>query len=70
MKYRTLIQWSDEDQTYVVILPDWEDAVYQSVTDGSTYEEAVRKGESVLSFLIESFQDEGRPLPEPKVFVA
>ena len=70
MKYRILIQWSDEDQTYVVILPDWEDAVYQPVTDGATYEEAARKGEGVLAFLIDSFQDEGKPLPEPKIFVA
>jgi antitoxin HicB len=70
MKYRILIQWSDEDQTYVVFLPDWEGSVFQPVTDGATYEEAARKGESVLSFLIETFQDEGRALPDPKVFVA
>ena len=70
MKYRILIQWSDEDNCYVVILPDWENVVLQPVTDGATYEEAARKGENVLSFLIESFQDEGKPLPAPKVFVA
>jgi antitoxin HicB len=70
MKYRMLLQWSDEDDCYVVFLPDWEDALCQPVTDGATYEEAARKGESVLSFLIETFQDEGRALPDPKVFVA
>jgi len=70
MKYRILIQWSDEDDCYVVFLPDWEGVVFQPVTDGATYEEAARKGESVLSFLIETFQNEGRLLPEPKVFVA
>jgi antitoxin HicB len=70
MKYRILIQWSDEDNYYVVLLPDWEEAIYQPVTDGATYEEAARKGESVLSFLIETFQDKGRQAPEPKVFVA
>jgi antitoxin HicB len=70
MKYRILIQWSDEDNSYVVILPDWEDVVLQPVTDGATYAEAARKGEDVLAFLIETFQREGTPLPEPKVFVA
>jgi predicted RNase H-like HicB family nuclease len=53
-----------------VTLPDWEDAVAQPVTDGATYEEAARKGEGVLSFLIKGFQDEGKPLPTPKMFVA
>jgi predicted RNase H-like HicB family nuclease len=70
MKYRILIQWSDEDNCYVVILPDWEDVVLQPVTDGATYAEAAKKGEDVLAFLIETFQQEGTPLPEPKVFVA
>ena len=70
MKYRILIQWSDEDNCYVVILPDWEDVVLQPVTDGATYAEAARKGEDMLAFLIETFQQEGMPLPEPKVFVA
>jgi antitoxin HicB len=70
MKYRILIQWSDEDNCYVVILPDWEDVVLQPVTDGATYEEAARKGEDMLAFLIQTFQQEGTPLPEPKVFVA
>ena len=70
MKYRILIQWSDEDNCYMVILPDWEDVVLQPVTDGATYEEAARKGEDMLAFLIQTFQQEGTPLPEPKVFVA
>jgi predicted RNase H-like HicB family nuclease len=70
MKYRILIQWSDEDNCYVVILPDWEDVVLQPVTDGATYEEAARKGEDMLAFLIQTIQQEGTPLPEPKVFLA
>jgi predicted RNase H-like HicB family nuclease len=36
MKYCILIQWSDEDSCYVVILPDWEDVLLQPVTDGAT----------------------------------
>jgi predicted RNA binding protein YcfA (HicA-like mRNA interferase family) len=38
--------------------------------DGATYAEAAKKGEDMLAFLIETFQQEGTPLPEPKVFVA
>ena len=43
-RYSLVIEWSDEDQTYVVLLSEWEGRVYQPVTDGATYEDAVRKG--------------------------
>ena len=67
MKHCILIQWSDEDNCYVVILPDWEDVVLQPVTDGATYAEAAKKGEDMLAFLIDTFRQEGTPLPKPKV---
>ncbi len=51
------------------LLPDWEGAVFQPVTSGAAHEEAASKGESLLSFLIKSFQDEGRRLPEPQIFI-
>lgn len=69
-RYSMLIEWSDEDQTYVVLLPEWEDHVYQPVTDGATYEEAARKGQAVLETLIEQAQQYGEALPQPRVFAA
>jgi antitoxin HicB len=67
-RYSIVIEWSDDDQTYVVLLPEWEGRVYQPVTDGPTYEEAVRKGHAVLETLIEQAQQYGEPLPTPRVF--
>ncbi len=37
--YSIMIQWSEEDQCFVVFLPEFED-VMQPVTHGETYEEA------------------------------
>jgi predicted RNase H-like HicB family nuclease len=67
IRYSIVIEWSDEDQAYVVCLPEWQDRVYQPVTDGATYEEAARKGENVLDTLIEQAKQHGEPLPAPRV---
>ena len=56
-----IIQWSGEDDAYVVSLPEF--PVCQ--THGSTYEEAVRMGEEALVEVIETFRADGRALPEP-----
>jgi predicted RNase H-like HicB family nuclease len=34
-------------------------------THGSTYLDAVKNGQEVLDLLVETYQQEGRPLPEP-----
>lgn len=64
MKYTINIQWSDEDQCYVVSLPEWGFCH----THGDTYEEAVKNAQEVLELLIESAIEEGEPLPEPKIY--
>jgi hypothetical protein len=53
MKYTITIQWSDEDNCFVVFLPEFED-VMQPVTHGDTYEEALKNAQEVLELLIES----------------
>ena len=65
MKYTIVIQWSDEDQCFVVLLPEFQD-VMQPVTHGDTYEEALKNAQEVLELLIETSVEEGQPLPEPK----
>lgn len=65
MKYTIIIQWSNEDQAFVVILPEFTN-VMQPVTHGDTYEEALKNAQEVLKLLIESSVEEGNPLPEPK----
>ena len=56
---------TDEDQCYVVQLPEFED-VMQPCTHGDTYEEALKNAQEVLELLIESSLEEGEPQPTPK----
>ncbi len=61
--YSIVIQWSEEDQCFVVSLPEWGEFCH---THGDTYEEALKNAQEVLELLIESALEEGEPLPEPK----
>lgn len=70
--YAMLIQWSDEDQAYLVRLPDWERAerVLGPVTHGDTYVEALENGLEALEALIVSARKHHELLPELQAFVA
>lgn len=57
--YSMLIQWSDEDTSYVVSFPEFPTAH----THGMSYEEAAQNGREVLDLLIQTYEREGRPLP-------
>ncbi|MFN6500169.1 MAG: type II toxin-antitoxin system HicB family antitoxin [Nostoc sp. DedQUE01] len=61
--YTIIIQWSDEDECFVVSLPEWGEFCH---THGETYEEAFKNAQEVLEMLIESSLVDGEPLPEPK----
>lgn len=63
-RYYLLIRWSDEDEAFLVTLPEWEGRVINPVTHGDSCEEAVRNGQEVLELLVELSIDQGRPLPE------
>lgn len=63
--YSIIIQWSDEDQAYIVSLPEWGDLVH---THGDTYVEALERGQELLEALIASRQEHGEPLPSPCVY--
>ncbi len=64
-RYSMIIEWSDEDDAYIVSLPEWGDLVH---THGATYAEAVAMGEDLLAALIASRQQHGEPLPPPRAF--
>ena len=51
-----LIQWSEEDQAYLVSLPEWEGHLFNwdAATHGTTYEEAARNSREVLELLVEA----------------
>jgi antitoxin HicB len=64
-RYSMVIEWSDDDNAYIVSLPEWGDLVH---THGETYAEAVAMGEELLAGLIASRQQHGEQLPTPHVF--
>lgn len=66
-RYSILIQWSDEDQKYIVSLPEFGPYAH---THGDTYEEAFQNAQEVLELLIEDYQERGKPLPEPQTLQA
>ena len=64
MKYTIIIQWSQEDECFVVSLPEWGEFCH---THGETYEEALKNAQEVLEMLVESYLDDAETLPEPQV---
>ncbi len=61
--YTIIIQWSDEDECFVVSLPEWGKFCH---THGETYEDALKNAQEVLEMLIESSLADGEILPKPK----
>jgi predicted RNase H-like HicB family nuclease len=61
-RYSMLIRWSDEDQLFIVSLPEF--GPYAN-THGETYEEAARMGLEALETLVDAYQANGNALPEP-----
>src|SRR5512138_2351504 len=64
-RYSMMINWSDEDQVYVVCLPEFGGG---AKTHGRTYVEAARKGQELIESLIDFAEEAGTPLPSPLVF--
>ena len=58
--YTMLIEWSNEDQIYIVTLPEFGD---HCKTHGETYLEAVKNGEEVVEMLLESLERDNLPAP-------
>ena len=64
-----VIQWSEADQAYVVTLPEWEGRVFNPITHGDSYEQAIEQAHEALSALVASARQHHEQLPEPHVIV-
>lgn len=64
LKYRMNIVWSDENDCYLVGLPDFPGQ--QWATHGDTYDEAFKHGMEVMEELHLAGCNNDIPLPEPK----
>ncbi|MCB0255804.1 MAG: type II toxin-antitoxin system HicB family antitoxin [Anaerolineae bacterium] len=61
-KYEVIIYWSEEDEAFVAEVPE----LSGCAADGETYSEALANVEVVIQEWIETAQDLGRSIPEPK----
>ncbi|MBV9231258.1 MAG: type II toxin-antitoxin system HicB family antitoxin [Chloroflexi bacterium] len=59
-----IIQWSDEDQAYIVTVPE----LPGCRTHGKTYEEAVQQGQDSIESWIMAALADNYPIPPPKTF--
>jgi predicted RNase H-like HicB family nuclease len=61
-RYEVIIYWSDEDQAFIAEVPE----LAGCTTDGATYQEAISNVQTIIQEWIETAQESGRPIPEPK----
>jgi predicted RNase H-like HicB family nuclease len=61
-----LIQWSDEDEAYIVTVPE----LPGCKTHGSTYEEAVQQGKDAIETWLLFLNDVGEVIPKPEKYAA
>ena len=62
IKYELIIYWSDEDESFVVEVPE----LPGCMADGQNYEQAVTNAQRVIGEWIETARELGRPIPEPR----
>jgi antitoxin HicB len=65
LKYQMVIQWSEEDDCFLVGFPDFPGQQWR--THGATYEAAVTNGIEALESLMMAYEAAGDLLPEPTV---
>lgn len=62
IKYELIVYWSEEDQSFVVEVPE----LPGCMADGETYEQAVANVQEVIGQWIETARELDRPVPEPR----
>ena len=62
MKYEIIMYWSKEDNAFIVEVPE----LSGCMADGPTREQALHQAEVVIQEWIETAQQLGRPIPEPR----
>ena len=62
VKYEIIIYWSAEDNTYIAEVPE----LPGCMADGDSYQKALNNAEIIIQEWIETAQDLGRSIPEPR----
>lgn len=61
-KYEIIIYWSNDDQAFVAEVPE----LPGCMADGETYQEALANAEVIIGEWLETANEIGRAIPEPK----
>ena len=70
LHYSMVVQWSDDDDAYLVSLPEWEGRVFNPITHGDSYEDAIKQAHEALAALVASARGRNEPLPDPRVIAS
>jgi predicted RNase H-like HicB family nuclease len=62
LRYEINLYWSEEDQAFIAEVPE----LPGCTADGETYQEALQNIEVIMQEWIETAQELGRSIPEPK----
>lgn len=62
IRYELIIYWSNDDQAFIVEVPE----LPGCMADGETYEQAVQNAQRVIVEWLETARELGRDIPEPK----
>ena len=60
--YEIIIDWSDEDECYVVKIPD----LPGCMCHGNTREEAARNAGDAIEYYLDNLEEDGRTIPQPR----
>ena len=61
-KYEIAIYWSEDDSAYLAAVPE----LPGCMADGASYQDALSNAEVVIREWIETAQDLGRPISQPR----
>lgn len=61
-KYEVIIYWSKDDEAYIAEVPE----LAGCMADGDSYVEAIQNAQIVIQQWIDTANDLGRSIPEPK----
>jgi predicted RNase H-like HicB family nuclease len=62
LRYEIILYWSEEDQAFIAEVPE----LPGCAADGETYQEALQNVEIIMQEWIETAEELGCPIPEPK----
>ncbi len=69
-QYSMIVQWSAEDQLFLVTIPEFRDLVIMPCTHGKTRLEEICNGEEVIEMYLEAWQAEGETILAPQILQA